>query len=175
MQNLITKVINKDVRAQELFYKQFARKLYVVCLRYLANEDDASDVLNSAFFKIFESLSKLQYINDKALEGWLRKIVINESLMFLRQVDRNEISMELLAEKHTLLIKDENELDEKDCLKLIACLPQGYRSVFNLFVVEGFNHQEISELLGISESTSRSQLFRAREFLKGIFEKHYTI
>ena len=171
MQELIDRVKNQDRKAQEILYKKYADRFFYVCFRYVSNENDAAEVLNSSFYKIFLNIESFNYINNKAFEGWMYKILINESLMFLRQSCRNLVSIEIEnAQLYSYGVEDEN-ISEEDCFKLLQMLPEGYRTVFNLYAIEGYSHQEISEMFDISESTSRSQLCRARQLLRSIIKK----
>jgi RNA polymerase sigma-70 factor (ECF subfamily) len=138
-----------------------------VCMRYARNSADAEDILQDAFIKVFNKLH--QYKFEGSFEGWIRKIVVNTALKkysvsrYEKEVngyeikDRDESSMEPSAYSH---------LTQKELLKLINNLPDGYRLVFNLFVIEGYPHEEIAEMLGIQPGTSRSQLVKARNMLQ---------
>ncbi len=171
MQLLIERIKNNERKAQEILYKKYADRFFYSCYRYTGNEIDAADILNKGFYKIFSNIYSFHFINNQAFEGWMYKIIINEALMFLRQWHQNSKNTEidktiLFSESYT-----ENHFSEQDCFKLLQLLPVGYRTVFNLYAIEGYNHQEIAEMLNISESTSRSQLSRAREILKSLITK----
>jgi RNA polymerase sigma factor (sigma-70 family) len=171
MQLLIEQIKSNDRKAQEILYKKYANRFFCICFRYLGNENDASEVLNNGFLKIFNNLFSFRFINNKAFEGWMSKIIINEALMFLRQA-HNHLAME--EPRHTAINNftfTEQHFSDDYCYALLQLLPLGYRTVFNLYAIEGYNHSEIAEMLHISESTSRSQLSRAREILKELIKK----
>ncbi len=157
-------------KAQKALYKTFAQRMYMHCYSYIAHKQDTEDVLSEGFIKVFNNLSKMEYRDVKSFEGWMRRIMVNESLMFLRK--RKLI---IYDEKETLLASTEpivnSELEAKDIYNLILTLPIGYRTVFNLHAIEGFSHKEIAKMLDIEESTSRSQLTKAREKLKKLMVK----
>jgi RNA polymerase sigma factor (sigma-70 family) len=145
--------------------------MYRICLRYIKSQADAEDVLISAFTKVFRSMKSFSSQGEGSLEGWVRKIVINESLMWLRRRHNFNLT-ECLDE--TLPEPDLGQfcaLDAEDIYKMISDLPMGYRTVFNLNVIEGFSHQEIATMLAITESTSRTQLFKAKAILKKILTR----
>lgn len=152
--------------AQKRLYDLYSDKMLGVCRRYTKNYEDAEDVMIGGFFKVFTKMH--QYTNKGSFEGWIRRIMVNESLMFLRkkvlfadEVDLNNLP---IAEKVTI----EDELSAQDILKLLEQLPLGYRTIFNLYVVEGYKHREIADQLGISINTSKSQLIQAKKRLKAI-------
>lgn len=150
-------------------YKRYAGKMLVVCKRYAGNKQEAEDFLQEAFIKVFEKLKTFNHTGS--LEGWVRRVVVHTSLNKLR-------SRKLYAD-----IPDEapiedanapdalNEMSEKELLLLINALPQGYRTVFNMYAIDGYDHAEIAEMLGINEGTSRSQLAKARGWLKDAIAK----
>jgi RNA polymerase sigma-70 factor (ECF subfamily) len=159
-----------DRRAQQLLYDRYAPLLFGVCKRYVKSREDAEDVLVEAFYKI---LTNIHYFkNEGSLEGWMRRIVVNEALMFLRkQHNFNmtvEINTQLDTEAEPLTAVD--ELAAQDILDLLDGLPTGYRTVFNLYVIEGYKHREIADLLGISIHTSKSQLILAKKKLQDLLE-----
>jgi RNA polymerase sigma factor (sigma-70 family) len=169
MQQLINKLKQNDRKTQEQVYKTYADRMFITCLRYVNNEDDAADILNSGFYKAFSNTDNLHFANSIAFECWLRKIMVNEALMFLRQ--NKKISFSSDYESINICPVHDQHFTEHDYLKLLQTLPEGYRTVFNLYAIEGYSHNEIAEMLGINESTSRSQLSRAREILKHLIEK----
>lgn len=152
-------------RAQQAFYERFAPKMLGVCIRYIRDREEAEHVMIGGMVKVFEKLN--QYSGEGSLEGWVRRIMVNESLMYIRK--HKNMSLEVEVEKadeepdYQLL---ETQLEAQDLLNLIAELPVGYGTVFNLYAIEGYNHKEIAETLGISENTSKSQLSRARKLLQ---------
>lgn len=171
MQQLINLIKKNDRKAQEQLYKQFADKMFLACYRYVNNETDASEILNSGFYRAFTNINTFEYHNEIAFECWLRKIIINEALMFLRQKNRKGLFLDFDQEINKSLTFSENHMIEEDYYMLLQKLPDGYRIVFNLYAIEGYSHSEIAEMLDISESTSRSQLSRAREMLQKLISK----
>ena len=131
------------------------------------NREDAEDVLVEGMFKVFDNIDSFQ--GAGSFEGWIRRIVVNEALMFLRKrrlltVDTDVSELNTIELSHPLSI--EHELAAQDILKLLEQLPTGYRTIFNLYVIEGYKHIEIAEILGISINTSKSQLILAKERLR---------
>jgi RNA polymerase sigma-70 factor (ECF subfamily) len=153
-------------RAQEAAYQLYADRLYRLTQRYIRDQADAEDVLMTAFVKAFRHINSFAYRDDGSLEGWLRKIVVNESLMWLRK--KHNFNLTESIDDHTpeTDLQQFSTLEAEDIYQFIAQLPTGYRTVFNLSVVEGYDHAEIASLLSISEATSRSQLFKAKALLK---------
>ena len=126
---------------------------------------EAEDVMVAAFTKIFERVN--QFKNEGSFEGWIRRIMVNESLTYLRKNKSMYVETDIeAAEREPDYTKLENQLEADDLLKLIGELPAGYRIVFNLYAIDGYSHKEIADQLGISENTSKSQLSRARIFLQ---------
>jgi RNA polymerase sigma-70 factor (ECF subfamily) len=172
MQLLIERVKKHERKAQEILYKKYAEPFFVVSLRYLADESDAAEVINNTFLKISENIHSFHFINNKAFEGWMFKILVNEALMYLRNRGGVQfVEMENAAQFVTNA--DNSKMEHEDYLVMIQKLPAGYRTVFNLYAIEGYSHQEISEMLSITESASRSQLCRAREMLKNFIKKEW--
>lgn len=149
-------------------YENHSQQLFLLILRYVVSQFDAEEVLQRGFIKVYEALDDFTYENDKASLGWLKRIMVNESLLFLREQKRltlsDNISFNETSSNQSPEV--ENKLGMDDCLSLVRNLPDGYRTVFNLYVIEGYAHKEIAEILHISESASRSQLTRARNILK---------
>ncbi len=161
--HLVQQCLRQDVRAQRALYERFSPKMYALCLRYLKEADDAQDVLLKAFTKVFEQLPRFK--GEGSFEGWVRRIVVNEALMFLRKHKHRHITLEL-EEAATASVEQYPQLEADDLLQLVQALPEGYRTVFNLYAIEGYAHAEIAQRLGISEGTSKSQLSRAKELLR---------
>lgn len=155
----------KNVQAQRGLYDRYAGKLYALCCRYIKEKMEAEDVLIMAFTKILDRID--QYKGEGSFEGWMKKIVVNESLTYLRRNKNMYLEMDIeAADREPDFEKMENELHAEDLMKLIDALPSGYRIVFNLYAIDGYSHKEIAEQLGISENTSKSQLSRARVVLQ---------
>ncbi len=163
-----------DARAQQLLYERFSSKMYAVCCRYVANRADAEDVLVTAFTKIFERFN--QYRGEGSLEGWIRRVVVNEALTFLRRNRSMFLETDLEEADHAPDYQQlADELEAADLMRMIGNLPPGYRMVFNLYAIEGYSHQEIARQLGISENTSKSQLSRARVYLQKMLSAYENV
>ena len=172
---IIKACIKGDRKAQKQLYQLFADKMYGVCLRYADNADDAKDILQDGFIKVFVNLK--QFNNKGSFEGWIRRIMVNTALEKFR--DKSylfAVNMELGYEtKDTEYDHILTELAAKDLLRLIQELSPQYRMVFNLYAIEGYSHKEICEMLNIKEGTSKSNLSRAREILKEKVKKYYGV
>ena len=163
---LISGCLSGKRQAQRQLYDTYSRRFMAICLRYLKDQEQAEDVMIQSFMKIFEKLSQFQ--GKGSFEGWMKRIVVTQALMAIRNNRSLSLSVSLEdAEKmQEPVAEDLNQLEVAELMELIQSLPLGYRTVFNLFAIEGYTHQEIGELLGITESTSKSQLNRARSVLK---------
>lgn len=163
---LIDRCLEGNPKAQESLYRQFAPPMYGVCLRYARNTLEADDILQEAFIKIFKHLKDFNH--QGSFEGWVRRIVVNTAINYYKSKlkEWDEVSIDRAGGENTLQSKDIDCLTRDDLLNVIRELPEGYRMVFNLYVIEGYNHQEIGMMLNISESTSKSQLSRARAVLQ---------
>lgn len=169
---LIHNSINGCRKTQQLLYNRFAAKMYQVCLRYTHNNaEDARDILQDGFIKVFKNLHKFR--NDGSFEGWIRTIVTRTALSQVRDKNKKVLSYNtdlLHAVKDTsLAITD--KLAEKDIISMVKKLPAGYQKVFMLYMVEGYNHREIAVLLNCTEGTSKSQLFRSKTRLQEMLGK----
>lgn len=166
---LINDCKNNDSRAQAQLYKLFAAKFFGVCLKYSANYAEAQDNLQDGFLIIFD---KIEQFNFKgSFEGWAKRIMINNALQKYRGIRFMEIVNEEIAEEESVEIDDENiSLDY--LLGLIQELPERYRLVFNLYVLDGYSHKEIAEMLNITTGTTKSNLARARIILKSKIDLH---
>ena len=154
-----------DPRSQRELYQYWAPKMLGICLRYVKDRSEAESVMTGGFLKIFEKIG--QFSGEGSFEGWMRRIMVNESLTYLRQ-HKHTFMMVDAKEAHKEISYDDAEqnLQASDLLAMIQQLPDGYRTIFNLYAIEGFSHKEIAEKLEISESTSKSQLSRARGLLQ---------
>jgi RNA polymerase sigma factor (sigma-70 family) len=151
--------------AQRTMYEFYSGKMYTLCCRYIKDKMEAEDVLVVAFTKIFERID--QYKGEGNFEGWLRKVMVNESLSYLRKNKNMYLETDIeAADRQPNFEKLDSQLEADDLMKMIESLPTGYRIVFNLFAIDGYSHQEIADQLGISENTSKSQLSRARALLQ---------
>ena len=170
---LISGCVHGDREAQRLLYERYASVMYPVCVRYLGRED-AKDVLQEGFLTVFDKIGT--YKGEGSFEGWMRKLFVNASLMHLRKTDvlrRTEDIDEVPEAGGVLEPGVLEQISSREILDLVAGLPAGLRSVFNLFVMEGYSHAEVGALLGITEQSSRSQLSRARSLLQEKIKKIY--
>ncbi|GAB4052302.1 RNA polymerase sigma factor [Spirosoma litoris] len=167
---LIAALKRGESRAHKVVYERFAGKMLAVCTRYCANRDDAEEVMIDGFMRVFEKIE--QFREDGSFEGWIRRVMVTESLMFLRKNKqwRQEIPIEDVTVEPDYAWAD-TAVNENDLLRMVNQLPDGYRTVFNLYAIEGYSHAEIAEMLGISEGTSKSQLSRARMLLQANLKK----
>ncbi|MFN3851065.1 MAG: RNA polymerase sigma factor [Spirosomataceae bacterium] len=163
---LVEACIRQERNAQRQLYELYAGKLLVTAMRYMKNRDDAEDVLQDSFIKIFKHLDSFRF--DCPLDAWLRRIVVNTALKQLKK------QAEFMQQIDSQLVADEVEQSEltisgfqfEQLMAMVASLPDGCRTVFNLYAIEGYQHNEIAELLGISEGTSKSQYSRAKSLLQ---------
>lgn len=161
---------NKKVQKQ-LFEELYA-PLFRIVYRYISQQAEAEDCLMRGFMKAFQNLDKFRYKGDHSLFIWIRKIMVNESLMVLRQKHNFMLSLETNYRDVPIQNEVLNKMDAEELNALIMRLPTGYRTVFNMYVVEGYEHSEISEMLGISDSTSRTQLAKAKNKLRTMLNQN---
>lgn len=153
-----------DRKSQRILYERYSPTLFSVCRRYVKELDEAEDILIKSFTRIFDKIE--QFKGEGSFEGWMRRIVVNEALGFLRRTKMYvEVDVEH-ADREPDYTYAANHLEAEDLMRLVNSLPPGYRTVFNLFAIEGYSHQEIAKQMGISENTSKSQLSRARTLLQ---------
>jgi RNA polymerase sigma factor (sigma-70 family) len=165
-EELIKEARSGSAAAQKCLFDLLADGMMIVCRRYVKTREDAEEVMLDGFYKFFRGLAEFRYQGEKALRAWIKKIMINESLMFLRKKNAFSLLTEAPPEEMGF---DENLLDHltaAEIFGLVVQLPVGYRTVFNLFVIEGMEHREIAVCLGIAEGTSKSQLSKARGLLQ---------
>lgn len=165
-ETLIKKLRKKEDKAQEYFYKTYAKGMFLLCYRYLSNEEEASEILNDGFHKVFTEINKFQNGGLSGLTAWTKKIMINECLQHIRKRKKLQFVEEDEMKFGDTNLMPDVDLEAEVYYDLIKQLPLNYRTVFNLYVVEGYSHKEIAEFLDVSENTSRSHLLRAREILK---------
>ena len=171
LSHMIVGSIQGNSKMQKLLYHQYAAKMYGVCLRYAKNEADAEDILQEGFIKAFRNLDK--YRGEGYFEGWLRKIIVRTAISHFRNGVR-KIDVYQNIDDVTIEDKAPSILDrmaEKDIVGIVTKLPPGYRKVFMLYVIEGYNHKEIAGMLGCSEGNSKSQLNRSRTQLRKMLRK----
>lgn len=179
-ENLVKQAIRRETGALEALYDQFAPKFLAVCMRYCGNQEDAEDVLHDGFIKIIQNIHKFRIQETGSLEAWMKRIVVNTALNFLRDrlKENRNVSLDPQIERFNIEERDEQDfpepflhLDKDQILKMICDLPLGYRTVFNMYVFENYGHKEIALQLGFTENTSKSQLSKARALLrKKIFQ-----
>lgn len=166
VERLIRRIKNHDRQAMAELYQQYVELLSSVCYRYVPSDDDAKDVLQNSFIKIFTAIPAFNYQGDKAFYTWMIKIVTNEALDLLKErkrlsfVDINDSSLQKVADDPPV-----ERLSADEIHQLVSQLPDGYRTVLNLFVFEGYSHQQIGEMLGIKAATSASQFHHAKHML----------
>lgn len=163
--------LRADQKSQEMLYKHFFGYCMAICLRYTQSRDEALEVLNDGFLKVFKNLDK--YNSTKSFKAWLKRIIVNTAIDHYRSSKKHYFHYDI-EEAHHLRHPQENAdsaLHYQDMLEIIKKLPTGFQLTFNLYVFEGFSHKEIAEMLGISEGTSKSNLSRAREMLRGLLQR----
>ena len=165
-QQLIESCIKGDRASQKVVYDRLASHMLPLCMRYVGDREQAMDVLQDGFVTLFTQLR--QYKGDGSFEGWARKIFVNTALMSLRKKDALKMSEDLdtVRGMKAETPSQSQNIGYKELMKLVMQLPSGFRTVFNMSVIEGYSHKEIGDILGISESTSRTQLSRARTWLQ---------
>lgn len=167
---LIQACIREDKIAQRRLYDLFAPKMYFVCLRYARHFQEAQDMLQDGFIKVFDHLGSFKH--QGSFEGWIRRIIVNTSLNHCRKTSFKQEYIGLEDFQGKAVKADAiSKMSELELLDLIQTLPDGYRLVFNLYVIEGYSHKEIGKMLDISESTSRSQLAKSRKWMQAAIEK----
>jgi RNA polymerase sigma-70 factor (ECF subfamily) len=174
--NLLEGCIKNDRRAQELFYKQFYGPMVSLCLRYTRNEEDALEVLHNGFLKVFKHLGT--YDAAKAsLYTWIKTIMVNSAIDFIRARQKFKNQVELKENHDTGSTDNEaiQRMSSAEVLQLVQKLPMATQTVFNLYVIEGYNHREIGDILGISDGTSKWHLSEARRQLKQLLLTMHTV
>nr|WP_205690898.1 sigma-70 family RNA polymerase sigma factor [Cellulophaga sp. BC115SP] len=154
-----------DPKAQRRVYEKYSSRMLGVCFRYVHDDFEAEEIMIEGFVKVFEKIDTFKL--EGSFEGWIRRVMVNEALMYLRRTKNAKLEMSydnILYEPEPEQFSTQLEVD--DLMKLIETLPIGYRTVFNLYAIEGYSHAEIAASLGITESTSKSQLSRARVILQ---------
>ena len=164
-QAILAGCLKGESRSQELLYKNFAPTMFAICLRYAADHPQAEDMLQEGFIKVFQNLGRFR--NEGSFEGWMKRIFVNTAFEWLRKhgVMNRVMDVEFFAEE--IIQQDAfDELSKNDLVRMIQNLSPGYRTVFNLFAIEGYSHKEIAVMMNISEGTSKSQFSRARYLLQ---------
>lgn len=166
-EQLVNKCLEKDTLAQKQLFDFYSKRMMGVCLRYAKDSEEAQDILQMGFIKVFEKLE--MYKHQGSLEGWIRRVIVNTALDNIRKNKKLLNNIEIEKVDYQLQNNNENVLEAlsaQDLLKVIQDMPAGFRTVFNMYVIEGFSHKEIAEELNVSISTSKSQFSRARVFLQ---------
>src|SRR3954470_1712619 len=166
---LIENCIKGDRKSQKALYDLYSAKMYSICLRYSKNQMDAEDILQEGFVKLYNNLHKFR--GEGSFDGWVRRIFVNSAIEHIRRKNLNTTVGEGL--ENSVADKQQSALDnlyEKDIIKTSKTLSEGYRTVFNLYAIEGYSHKEIAAQLGITESTSKSQFSRARAILRSMID-----
>jgi RNA polymerase sigma factor (sigma-70 family) len=168
---LLDGCLANDRRSQEQMYRWLSPRLFAVCLRYASDREAAEDILQEGFIKLFQKLST--YRREGSFEGWARRIIVNTAIEHFRRI-KPLVSLDPELPQHEPRLEETGitQLEAKELSALIQELPVGYRTVFNLYAVEGYNHAEIAEQLGISEGTSKSQYARAKKWLQERLKKN---
>lgn len=171
LETLINKCIAADEKAQKRLYSRFAPSLFGICMRFAKNSQEAEDILQEGFIKIFKNLKT--YRNEGVLEAWMRRVIINTAINLYKKKIPNFQDIDFERWKNRQVRNDAiDNLSHAELLEVIQELPKGYRMVFNMNVIEGYTHKEISEKLNISVNTSKSQLSRARKVLQNKISKN---
>jgi RNA polymerase sigma-70 factor (ECF subfamily) len=165
LQQLLQDCRRQSRKAQQALYDRFSAAMFLLCRRYLKSDEAAEEAMMNGFLKIFNALPRFEYKGDAGAISWIRRIMVHECLMLLRS--QNSF-LQLSEEFPETAVDSETfaNMEAEDLFRLVTRLPVGYRTVFNLFAVEGYSHQEIGQMLEISEGTSRSQLSKARQMLQ---------
>lgn len=171
MEELLALCKKGDRRAQKKLYDSLAPKMFALCIRYMGDRESAADVLQDGFVTLFSKLDT--FSGEGSFEGWVRRIFVNTALMSLRKNDilRNTKELEDAAPVISEASSALDDIGYKELMAMVASLPTGFRTVFNMYVIEGFSHKDIADALGISEATSRSQLLRGRTMLQDMIRK----
>lgn len=173
-QELVSGVLRGSPSHQTALYRQFSVPMFRVLLRFARDKAEAEDMLQDGFIRVYRDMA--QFRGDGALGGWIRRIMVNTALSHLRkQRDFIRDTSDFSPFENRLRTEEDfaANLDAETLMKYLQKLPPGYRAVFNLYAIDGFSHEEIAEQLGISIGTSKSQLFKAREYLKKMLDKSF--
>ena len=161
---LIKKALKNSREAQRVLYELHASKMLSVCRYYIKDAQHAEDVMLNGFFKVFSNLKSFK--SEGSFEGWIRRIMVRESISFLRQQKKIEFSIEEVVVKDDYANNINTNIEVAEIQQLIEALPEGYKMVFVMYAIEGYKHNEIADMLNITEGTSKSQLFKARKMLQ---------
>ncbi|WPV00159.1 RNA polymerase sigma factor [Mucilaginibacter sp. cycad4] len=173
LQTIWNGCLSNDRKSQEQLYRLLAPRMLAVCMRYATDKDEAQDILQEGFIKMFRNMKN--YRGEGSLEGWIRRIMVHCAISRYRKLKPMVLVDDFAAEEAAAIpissSYNDNGLEAKDLMKLVQKLPKTYRSVFNMYAIEGYSHQEIGTSLGMSELLSRTTLHRARTLLKDMVAK----
>jgi RNA polymerase sigma factor (sigma-70 family) len=171
---LLKACLRNDRSAQKEIFQMYSGKMMAICQRYAKHRQDAEDIFQEGFVKVFTHLQEFEYAGS--FEGWVRRIMIHTAIRYNRKkyISHEELGLDHIVEDSSMP-EVFSTLSETELIKLISSLPDGYRMVFNLYAIEGFSHKEVGEMLGIEESTSRSQLAKARKILQEKVIEYYNL
>jgi RNA polymerase sigma factor (sigma-70 family) len=164
--DLIRGCVEGNTKSQGILFDKYSRTMMGICLRYAGDRQEAEDMMQEGWIKVFRSVNGFRF--EGSVEGWIKRVMINTCLEILRKnkLQFTDVEIEVVEEMEHMQTNSSDPLTSRDLLKMIHRLPSGYRSVFNLFAIEGYSHKEISKKLSISEGTSKSQYSRARMHLQ---------
>lgn len=169
LEHIIHECRAQNPEGQKSLYELYKDRLYGICVRYLRTAEDAEDVFIEGFFKILTKID--HYKGEGSFEGWMRRIMVNECLMFLRKKTNLHMTVELPASEIADITEEDDQPEFEDIMSVLDDLPPGYRTVFNLYVFEDYKHREIADILGISINTSKSQLILAKKKVADLIKK----
>jgi len=163
--------LRNEPRGQEALYKAYAPSMFGICLRYASNRIEAEDILQEGFIRVFGNLATVRSVEK--FDAWISRVMVNTAInYYTAQLKyQNEVSLKNDKEEATIPEDALSKLSYNELLKILQGIPAGYRTVFNLYVIEGYNHREIGEMLGIAENTSKTQLFKAKHTMKKILNR----
>ena len=174
MQQIIEACKSGNSFAQKRLFDHYVKRLFRLAMRYVRSTEDAEEMVMNGFLKFFHSLETFEYHDEPRLEVWLKRIVVNECLMHLRRQKVTWASLEDIdnqMDTPTESVPTDSMIEAEELYALILELPAGYRTIFNLYAIEGYSHQEIAQQLGISQGTSKSQLSKARAVLQTLLSQ----
>lgn len=171
---LIKNCLAGNAAAQEKLFKKYYALMLGICLRYAKDRDGALEILQEGFIKIFGNLDKFKF--EGSFQGWMKRIMVNSAIDKYRKISAEPVSYDI-EDHQNLGVKDDvfSNFEKEDLLSCIQELPEGYRTIFNMYVIEGYSHKEIAKELNISEGTSKSQLFKAKQLLKKIVVERFNL
>jgi RNA polymerase sigma factor (sigma-70 family) len=181
VKEIIEGCVNNDRKYQEMLFKYFYGRMFAVCLTYVNDEDEATDILQEGFIKVFNSIHKFNSLSGAQLHSWIKRIISNTAIDYLRVRKRLKFTpMETVGniistpnEIEEMEFMEETDLKANKALELISQLSPAYRTIFVMFAIEDYSHKEIAEMLGINEGTSKSNFFKARNKIKTLLQKEF--